>query len=402
MTIPSTPGSGNDLRVGIIGFGMRAGLWRHAHKPGQGSVVTTVCDTSERGRADAAKALPDARITDSLDDLLASGLDAVLVVTPDHLHAQVAVPALRAGIPVFCEKPLATTIEDCDEVLRVAYETGTRLYVGHNMRHMPVVTQMRDLITSGRIGAVKAIWCRHFVGHGGDFYFKDWHADRRNSTSLLLQKGAHDLDVIHWLAAGYTERVSAMGSLAVYGDVTDRTDRSDQRMTEWYSLDNWPPATQTGLNPVVDVEDISMMTMQLDNGVLASYQQCHFTPDYWRNYTVIGTAGRIENQGDGPGEQIHIWDHRHAGWAEPDEIITIGGDDDGGHGGADPLLIAEFLRFAAEGGATQTSPIAARQAVAAGIKATESLRGNGSALDIPPLEEDLVAYFEAGQPVRTS
>ena len=96
-------------------------------------------------------------------------------------------------------------------MLQAAYESGARLYVGHNMRHMPVVQTMRQLIQDGAIGDVKAIWCRHFVGHGGDFYFKDWHADRRRTTSLLLQKGAHDIDVMHWLADGYTTRVERDG-----------------------------------------------------------------------------------------------------------------------------------------------------------------------------------------------
>lgn len=385
--------------IGIVGFGQRAALWRHAHRPEHGSEVTIVCDVSERGRADAAAALPEAEVTDSLERLLGSGIDAVMVLTPDHQHRPIAVPALRSGVAVFCEKPLATTVEDCDDILQAAYDSGSRLYVGHNMRHMPVVTQLRDIITSGRIGEVKAIWCRHFVGNGGDYYFKDWHADRRNSTGLLLQKGAHDLDVIHWLAGGYTEKVTAMGALTVYGDITDRRDRTGERMTDWFSLDNWPPAEQTWLNPVVDVEDISMMTMQLDNGTLASYQQCHFTPDYWRNYTVIGTRGRIENFGDGPGDTIGIWDSRHAGYAQPDETVVISGDDSG-HGGADPRMIAEFLRFARDGGPTQTSPVAARQAVAAALTATASLRSDSSALPIPPLEPSLVSYFDAGQPPR--
>jgi predicted dehydrogenase len=320
-----------DLRIGIVGFGLRAQLWRQAHQPEHGSAVTIVCDTSERGRADARTALPDAEVTGDLDRLLTSGVDAVLVLTPDHLHLPVARAALQAGLAVFCEKPMTTTVEDCDELLRAAHDTGSRLYVGHNMRHMPVVTQLRRLITDGRIGTVKAVWCRHFVGHGGDFYFRDWHADRRNSTGLLLQKGAHDLDVIHWLAGGYARRVAAMGTLAVYGQITDRRDRAGERMTDWFSLDNWPPTSLTGLHPVVDVEDISMMNVALDNGVLASYQQCHFTPDYWRNYTVIGDAGRIENFGDRAGERIGLWDRRHDGRAEPDETVLIAGGDTG-HG----------------------------------------------------------------------
>ncbi|WP_163541045.1 Gfo/Idh/MocA family protein [Occultella kanbiaonis] len=386
-----------DLRIGVVGFGARGPLAREAHRPDAGARVVVVCDPSERARSDARTAFPDALVTGDLTELLGQDLDAVMVLTPDDRHAEPALAALEAGVAVFCEKPLAVRIEDTDRILATARRTGARLYVGHNMRHMPVITVMKGLIDDGRIGEVKAIWCRHFVGNGGDYYFKDWHADSSRSTSLLLQKGAHDIDVIHWLAGGYSRRVAAVGALSVYGDVTDRADRSDERMSEWFSLDNWPPSAQRGLHPIIDVEDLSMMNMVLDGGVLASYQQCHFTPDYWRNYTVIGTRGRIENTGDAAGARVHLWNRRHDGSAEPDESFEVPAGI-GGHGGADSMLISEFLRFVRDGGRTETSPVAAREAVATGIVATASLRGDGSALPVPPLAEDLVAYFDAGQP----
>ncbi|HEY5784497.1 MAG TPA: Gfo/Idh/MocA family oxidoreductase [Microlunatus sp.] len=385
------------VRVGVVGFGLRASLARAVVESGLGE-VTAVLDPSERARNDARQALgAELPIAESLDALLASGVEAIMVLSPDDTHHDIADAALRAGVPVFCEKPLATTIADCDDVLASAYQTRTRLYVGHNMRHMPVVRQLRDVISSGRIGSVRSIWCRHFVGHGGDFYFRDWHADRRHSTGLLLQKAAHDLDVIHWLAGGYTRRTSAMGRLAVYGSISARREPGEARMTDWYDPTRWPPSALTGLNPVVDVEDLSMMLMALDNGVLASYEQCHFTPDYWRSYTVIGDAGRVENFGDGPGGRIAVWDRRHPSWAPPDTETEIAGTPEG-HGGADAVMIAEFLRFVRTGEPTETSPVAAREAAAAGVIATASLRGDGSALPVPELDPDLVAHFDSGQP----
>nr|WP_260857296.1 Gfo/Idh/MocA family oxidoreductase [Microbacterium sp. 1.5R] len=387
-----------DLRIGIVGFGLRSILWRDLHRPDAGSTVTAVLDTSERGRADARAALPDALVTDSLDAFLCAGLDAAVVLTPDDAHRVVAEPLLDAGIPVFCEKPLATTLDDADALLEAAYRSGTKLYVGHNMRHMPVVVLMRRLIREGAIGDVRAIWCRHFVGNGGDYYFKDWHADRRHTTGLLLQKGAHDLDVIHWLADARTERVNAMGSLSVYGEIADRRDRRGERMSDWCDVENWPPLTQTGLAPVMDVEDLSQMNMALDNGVLASYQQCHFTPDYWRNYTIIGTEGRIENLGDETGARVQVWNRRHGGYAQPDQVHVVPEPRAGAlHGGADRLLIDEFLDFVRHGGATETSPVSARDAVAAGIAATESLRDAGTPRDVPPVRDELRRYFAAGQ-----
>ncbi|APX33880.1 oxidoreductase [Brachybacterium sp. P6-10-X1] len=387
-----------DLRIGVTGFGARGGLARHAHRPGEGSRVTVVADPTERGRDSAREEFGgEVATVDSVEQLLAEHeVDAVMILAPDFAHAEVALQTLDAGIPTFCEKPMAIRVEDTDAMLALAHRKRTRLYVGHNMRHMPVVRQMKEIVDSGRIGRVRAIWCRHFVGTGGDFYFKDWHAERSKATSLLLQKGAHDIDVIHWLAGGYTRRVSGIGDLAVYGDITDRRDNSDRRMWDWFDADIWPPTAQKELNPVIDVEDISMLNMTLDNGVLASYEQCHFTPDYFRNYTVIGDAGRIENMGDGGGDQIHIWESRRSGPGAPDavEVISRG---DGGHGGADPNLVAEFLRFARDGGTTDVSVIAAREAVATGVYGAESIRHGGVPYDIPAVPDEIVRYFDGGQ-----
>ena len=138
-----------------------------------------------------------------------------------------------------------------------------------------------------------------------------------------------------------------MGKLSVYNEVTDRR-RPDETVSVAFNRDNWPPLTQSGLSPVIDVEDHSMLLMQLDNGVQASYQQCHYTPDDWRDYTVIGTEGRIENFGDHSTAErtatIHLWNSRR-GYAEHgNEVIPVP-NIEGSHGGADPLLLDDFVQF---------------------------------------------------------
>lgn len=391
----------SDLRLGILGYGLRGSLARTAHRPGAGSRVTALADHDPAARAAASRDFPGARISaDHRKVTEDPDVDALVLLTPDHTHAELACEALRGGRPVFVEKPLAIDIGSCDAILRAAYESGTRLYVGHNMRHMPVVRLMREIVARGEIGAVKTVWVRHFVGYGGDWYFKDWHAERRYTTGLLLQKAAHDIDVVHWLAGGYTRQVQALGDLMVYGANPHRRAPGEPKSDDWYTEDgHWPPHTQRALNPVIDVEDVSLVNMRLDNGVLAAYQQCHFTPDYWRNYTVIGDAGRLENFGDGPGGVVKVWNtrrspHRAAGDAEY-PVPDVPDDDE--HGGADPLLIAEFVRFARDGGATDTSPVAARMAVAAGVRATQSLRDGGTPREVPALDPELVAHFARGQ-----
>ncbi len=379
----------SDLRIGVIGFGLRGSLVAHAHQPGLGSVVVALHDPSPvAGSRFRERFGDDVTVDADLDSFLDRDLDAVFVLSPDDLHYEHARVLIERDIAVYLEKPMAITTADCDALLGLTQGRSGRLYVGHNMRHMPFVRELKRLIDSGAIGTPKAAWCRHFVSTGGDFYFSDWHADRRHTTSLLLQKGAHDIDVLHWLMGSYTRATTAVGGLMVYGDNADRSS-PERPAVPWRDretlLDRWPPTTQDGLNPIIDVEDVSMMLMTLQNGTFASYQQCHFTPDYWRNYTIIGDAGRIEHFGNGgEGTTVRVFDRRTDRWAPDDATIIPIDPAIGGHDGADPAIVSEFLRYVRDGGETETSPLAARYAVAAGCAATESIRSGGGMVDVPP------------------
>lgn len=383
--------SGRELRIGVIGVGGRGSLARHAHQPEQGTLLVAGADTDATRLTEFQEAFDSAFVTKDYRELLArKDVDAVFICTPDFLHEEMAVAALEAGKAVYLEKPMAITTEGCDRILKIAVATRGKLYLGHNMRHMAFVLKMKEIIDRGMIGDVKAGWCRHFVGHGGDFYFKDWHADRRYSTGLLLQKAAHDIDVLHWLCGGYSQRVNAMGGLTLYGDIAHRKGDGTFKGPK---DDNWPPLTQTDFNPVVDVEDLSMMHMALDNGVFCAYQQCHYTPDYWRNYTIIGTEGRIENQGDGSDDTvIKLW-NRRTGYNARGDAQFFAPATAGTHGGADPKIVNEFIRFVRGEVQPSTSPVAARYSVAAGCAATDSLRNGGSPRDVVPLAGDILDYF---------
>jgi len=383
-----------DIRVGAIGYGLRGGLSVLAHRPEQGVRLVALADPSEQAQAKFHERVgEDVTLCSDYLDLLKLNLDAVFVTSPDWLHEEQASTLLEAGIGVYLEKPMAITVEGCDRILAAAMTGGGKLFVGHNMRHFAVVQKMKEWIDEGLIGEVKAGWCRHFVSYGGDAYFRDWHADRTKSTGLLLQKGAHDIDVLHWLCGGYSQSVSAMGALAVYGQIQDR--QLPEEYVKVTFRGTWPPLSLDKLNPVVDVEDINMMLMTLDNGVLASYQQCHFTPDAWRNYTVIGTEGRIENFGDSPGNsRVRLWNKNHQKYAEQaDEEFEIPVAE-GGHGGADEKIVDEFLDFLRSGTTSVTSPIAARQSVAAGVAATQSVRSGGQLVQVQPIPTELAGYFK--------
>ena len=114
------------------------------------------------------------------------------------------------------------------------------------------------------------------------------------------------------------------------------------------------------------------------------------------NYTIIGTEGRIENFGDGIGTEtcVKLWNKRQDTFRpEADETFTMELVS-GGHGGGDPRIVAEFVRYVREGGTINTSPVAARYSVAVGCKATESLRSGSAPMDVPELDQELRIYFD--------
>ncbi len=380
------------MRLGMIGTGGRGGMYKKWMADPRVQVVAGA-DVKEAARESFAKDLPDALVADDYRRVLdCKDVDAVAVCTPDWLHAEHAVGALAAGKHLFCEKPLAITIDDCDRILRAWQSAGTRMMIGFNMRYAYFVVKMKELVDAGVIGEVKTAWTRHFVSRGGEFYYHDWHANRKNTTGLLLQKASHDLDVMHWICGSHTVRTSAFGDLMYYGgDKPDdlRCRACDIAQTCPEEAAKWGKTydDMCAFRKEVDVEDVSMMVMRYANGIQAAYQQCHFAPEYERNYTFIGTEGRIES--DEPHGKVYLY-RREPGTsqADPTEVFDCPSRF-GGHGGADPLITKDFVDMVLDGVEPRARAVAGRWSVAAGVCATESLRNGGVPVDIPPLPEDL-------------
>jgi predicted dehydrogenase len=385
------------LRIGIIGLGGRGGLWRHWHVPGGRSQVVAGADVSDSqlARFRSEHGGDPFCATDYRRLLERPDIDAIAVTSPDHLHQEHAVAALAAGKHVFCEKPLAITVEGCDGILSAWQHSGRRLMVGFNMRYMAMFRTMKEIVDSGAIGEIKAVWVRHFVGMGSDFYFHDWHARRDRTYSLLLQKGSHDIDMIHWITGRYTRRVAAFGELDVFGgdrpnDLTCPV--CPERETCVEALDG--VRVQCAFRQEVDVEDNQVMIMELEGGIKASYLQCHFSPDYHRNYTFIGTEGRLENSE--PEGKVWVKTRRSNSFRElADRTYTIK-PATGGHGGADPVICCDFVAMCLDGKEPEATPLAGRMSVAAGIAGALSLRSGGQPQDISPVPGDLAAWLGAG------
>ena len=153
--------SSRELRVGVVGIGARCYLAALADSSPVPARLVAAADTAPDAAERAERLLPEGvAVVSDHRGLLELGIDAVILTTPDDTHEELACFFLQAGIPVYLEKPLAITIEGADRILATARRTGTRLYVGHNMRHMEVVRLLKSIIDSGRIGELKACCCR--------------------------------------------------------------------------------------------------------------------------------------------------------------------------------------------------------------------------------------------------
>lgn len=386
------------IKFGMIGVGGRGEVfYENNHLPQEGFEIIAGADLSDKALKRFREMIPGVQCFHDYKDVLQMPeVDAVFIITPDFLHEEMAVAALEAGKDVYLEKPLAITEQGCYRILRTAMRCRRKLYLGHNMRFMPVIREMKRLIDEGTIGSVQCAWERHFINYGGDAYFHDWHSERKYSTGLLLQKGAHDIDILHWIMGSHTTKVLAMGMLSVYDKCARRPaeDKTPYAIKENWDKLRYPADAAQDYSAVIDVEDHNMVMMQLASGKQAVYMHCHYTPDSDRNFCFIGTKGRLENHGVGDNAQILLWTNRAANTLQPDRVFTLRGKP-GTHGGADPAIMKNFREFLRGTEKPLTSPIDAMRAVLVGIYAHDAMRTDLNCRQIPEIDEELVRYFES-------
>jgi len=126
--------------------------------------------------------------------------DAVSIVTPPHLHREMTLAALDAGLPVLCEKPMALHSREAEQMLKRARETGLTAMIDHEFRYLPARQRFGQLVREGYIGK---LWRITMTVHRGSFADParpwDWWSDFREGGGLLGALGSHYFDAIqHW------------------------------------------------------------------------------------------------------------------------------------------------------------------------------------------------------------
>ncbi|AZO96305.1 Gfo/Idh/MocA family oxidoreductase [Halocella sp. SP3-1] len=141
-------------------------------------------------------------------------IDAVSICTANHVHAEISIAALKAGKHVLCEKPMATSLEECEEMVKTADETGKYLLIGHNQRFAKAHIKAKGLINQGLIGNI--ISFKTTFGHSGpetwsiDPGKNVWFFDKQEAAmGAMADLGIHKTDLIQFLTGDVVVEATA-------------------------------------------------------------------------------------------------------------------------------------------------------------------------------------------------
>lgn len=183
------------LRIGVLGTGFAGSMHAHSALAIDGAQVVAVAAVPLSDAAPLAKEC-GARVATAEQICTATDVDLVVVATPTHLHAEYAIAAANAGKHVFCEKPLARTLEQGQAMVRAAAAAGVSLAVGHVVRHFPEYQRAKRMLDDGTLGrpAVATLTRGNFaVGSA-----RGWYLDTEKSGGVVLDLMLHDLDTLRW------------------------------------------------------------------------------------------------------------------------------------------------------------------------------------------------------------
>jgi predicted dehydrogenase len=191
------------VRFAIVGCGLIGGKRANALPPGS---LTAVCDLiPERAAALAARSGPQCVATSSLQQMLDTGPDAVIVSTLNANLGPVALECLQAGKHVLVEKPVTVSLAEMDQIIECAAAKNLLVRAGYNHRYHPAFQQARRIFDSGVLGPMMFVRARY--GHGGRVnYDKEWRSDPRLSGGgELIDQGVHLIDLAGWFLGDWTQ-----------------------------------------------------------------------------------------------------------------------------------------------------------------------------------------------------
>jgi len=329
------------IRIGVIGCGSRGCgvVWQLLSYAGDRAAVTAVFDPSADAvtHAKAAWHTPELEVCGTAFELIGnSAVDLVMIFTPNAFHKENIIAAIRADKLVFSEKPLATTLDDCREILRVQEETGAQVITGFVLRYSPLYRKVKELLDSGTFGRIlniNATENRPSWGGGHSMSSCDgWRRSTALSGPYLLEKCSHDLDLLNWFAGSLPIRVAGFGGLDLF--VPENKGLLDKYGFETYGK-MVPPEKR--INPFTspkDIKDNHALVMEYPNGIKMTFQLTLANAIPERRMYISCTGGTISLELFSGGLSYRRYNEDYV------TKLEFAGD---GHGGGDEVMVREIV-----------------------------------------------------------
>ena len=253
--------------IGVLGYGDWGQRLSRCFAETEGAALVTICDPSETARAAAKRRYPSVTVTASPDDVLKNpAIDAVYLATPVGTHERLVLDALSADKDVLVEKPLAASVAGATRCVELAAERKRILMVGHTFVYSPPVRLIRDIVARGDLG-------RMYYVNSSRVNLGRFQKD----VSVIWDLAPHDVSIVLFATGRRPVAVQAHGK-SYFGMPT--------------------------------LEDVAMMTIELDDGSFAYVHVSWVSPVKMRRTTFVGDKSMIVYDDGDPVEKVKIFDKR--------------------------------------------------------------------------------------------
>lgn len=208
------------VKIAILGYGKRGSIYaRYAQNNPDKFKVTAVAEIDPVKR-EIASNLHGCPVFEDWREMLNSNLqaDIIAVATQDADHPEHAVACMERGFDILLEKPIATTEEGCEQILSVAKKHSRRVIVCHVLRYTPFYTRVKQIIDSGELGDILALYTSENVGyyHQAHSFVRGPWGSKEKSSPMILAKCCHDMDLLSWLIGKKCQKVASFGALTYF------------------------------------------------------------------------------------------------------------------------------------------------------------------------------------------
>ncbi len=373
------------MKVGIVGLGYRLGYLGFVFNALDPDFqIVGYVDPAPAGMAELDEhGISAGKQYATPEELIANEkFDLLMIGSPNHMHLDHIRVGLEAGLTVFTEKPIVSSIEQTYALAELLAKHGQeRLLVGLVLRYAPMYRDLMQAKSDGLLGNIVSVEAaEHIYPYHGAFFMRDWRRYSKWSGSFLLEKCCHDLDLYNSVIGSRPERVASFGGRKTFIPENDPRREGINDM----SLFHRKPTGWEGSDKVFDSDgdiiDYQVAIIEYANGVGMNFHTNLNAPDQFRRFAIFGTRGQAEGDFIRGYFDVHevLNEKRtiHKEYATRTELSQ--------HYGADEKMAEEVIAHVMNAGPLPVSPL---DAMEAGIlaMAMDEAREKRTVIDLRPV-----------------